>query len=209
MEKPVIKPNVELTEAQMERLEERYQLKARLVELDKLDLAEGVEYIHNPIARVLDNMLWGTEQFMVKLDQLILNSKPVMSAFRSMLSGNIRAVLALAEVTRHTVRLYALEGRHLSKKLDSDDEQSRLTWYTNPVTAREIGEHMSGLTGRLVYVDLELDYASDHSHRFYKQGDIAYTLRGDLMKASKRKWKYVKISGVTEVAAGRITEVEV
>lgn len=136
----------------------------------------------------------------VKIDNALLNSKIIRSAAHALVGHACSVVLAMQKVTRTTVRLYSLEGVHLSRR---DGEQKRLTWYTDPATALEIGEYMGALTGKMVYVDLELDYCSDYSYRFYKQGNAAYTLKGQLINISKRKWKYVRVSA--QAAATRET----
>jgi hypothetical protein len=99
----------------------------------------------------------------------------------------IEHVVILSEVTKETVRLYCTEGQHLSMR---GGEMKRLTWYTSPRSAIEIGENMGRLTGRLVYFDLELDWTSPVRRRFYKAGDEAYILQGELIPLSKRKCKY-------------------
>lgn len=102
------------------------------------------------------------------------------------ISKVIEHVIVLTEVTKETVRLYCVEGQHLSMK---GGEMKRLTWYTSPTSAIEIGENMGRLTSRLMYVDLELDWTSPVRRRFYKAGDEAYILQDELIRLAKRKCK--------------------
>jgi hypothetical protein len=132
------------------------------------------------------------------VDTKLTNSSIVISATKGIINRIFASVLTLADITRRKVRLYVIEGEHLSLR---DGEQKRLTWYTHPEEARVIGEYMGRLTGRLVYIDLELDCTSDYSHRFYKHGHEAFILQGDLIKLSKNKWKYFDEKSFVEVEA--------
>lgn len=158
----------------------------------------------NPIYRLVEKsglligkaLMWGHHK--------LLSSHIIAKATQDIISSTLFNVTVFAEITRRTVRLYVIEGEHLSRK---GGEQRRLTWYTHPRDARVIGEYTGRLTGRLVYVDLEVDCTSEYSHRFYQRGHEAYILFGSLMKISKSKWKYFDESKWVEESAAAVEEV--
>lgn len=186
---PTVYTNVHLNQEQLDMFNRKRMLLAEIAKIDATFDSAGIVFTTNPMYKWVDN-------FFSSIDNKLATSKAVISASASVLGAACRSILALQEITRHTVRLYSLEGRHLSRK---DGEQTRMTWYMNPMEAIEIGEYMGGLTGRLVYVDLELDFCSDYSFTWNKLNQHIYTLKGDLMKSAKRKWKYVP-SNLAQVA---------
>lgn len=137
------------------------------------------------LSSVVSKAMDGLQVTLHGLDKCILNNTLVANASLSVLKSQLGMIVALKEVTHHTVRVFYKEGKGLSRK-----SGSRTTWYTSPLTALESAEYLGTETGRLVYVDLEINILSEYSPRFYKLGDEAYTLKGDLMKVAKRKWKY-------------------
>jgi hypothetical protein len=137
--------------------------------------------IRRGIARVVNVV----EKGLVNLHNRIMNSSLIVNSAEEVIKQRFETCMAMREATRFTARMYAIEGQHLSHK-----EATRSTWYTNPVTALEIGEYIGRKTGRLVYVDLEIDMFSEVSRRFYQLGSEAFTLTGELMYVAKRKWKY-------------------
>ncbi len=114
----------------------------------------------------------------------------VMNAICHILASACNSTLALGQATRMSIRLYVLEGSHLSRKVDR--HELRMAWYSDPSTARSIVDGIGNATGRMVYIDMTLDATSDYNYRFYKKDDAAYILRGDLIKVAKQNWKYVK-----------------
>lgn len=131
--------------------------------------------------------------------EALVNHPFVVHQAKLVLANAIKVTAVWAEVTYHEVRLYSLEGKHLSRKRG---EMRRMTWYTNPLTAKELGEYMGGLTGRLVYIDIPINIMSPYSHRFYKRGDEAFILQDDLIDRAKRSWKYAP-TNTLEIAVGR------
>jgi hypothetical protein len=142
----------------------------------------------NPVYRFIGKGLDLIESGLGRVHDKLSNLPIVVSVSNQIIAQFFDLTLAFTEATRRTVRLYLVEGQHLSIK---GGEQKRLTWYTHPRLAREMCEHTK-LTGRLVYVDLELTCVSPYSHRFYKHDFEAYILQEELLKTSKRKWKYYK-----------------
>jgi hypothetical protein len=149
------------------------------------------EILTHPVAIAMDNTVFAMENVVRKMHSMILNSSFVVRNAEAIVTSQLTSVMVLKEVSRHTVRLFTKEGQHLSRK-----DATRTTWYTSPLTAIEIGDYIGRTTGRLVYIDLDLDLLSDFSYRFYKLGDVAYTLKGDLIKVAKQKWKYASENDV-------------
>lgn len=179
------------TDAHIDMYNKRQALLAEIAKIDAQFKADGVEF-H-------DGRFWSfLDESVRKIDNALLNNRVVRFAARSVLGTVCKSVLALQEVTRHRVRLYTVEGRHLS--IRDNETQTRMTWYMDSMEALEIGVYMGNSTGKLVEVELELDFCSDYSFTWNKANKHIYTLKGDLIKAAKRKWKYTRTMSSPRVA---------
>lgn len=109
------------------------------------------------------------------------------SVFMKFLAPTLVEVVATIEaMTSETIRLYVVEGPWMSHK-----SSTRITWYTSPTTATEIGHYMGG-TRRVMYVDLQVSVFSDLRFQHYGLDNAAYILHGETMKQAKRRCKPYK-----------------
>lgn len=132
------------------------------------------------------SVLW-LEKAIDRVNDTMTNLPFIKRVAESIARQAFHSTTVLAEATRRTIRLYHVEGKNLSMK---GGDQSRITWYTSKETAQH--PTVCVYPGRLVYIDITLDCTSPYSHRFYKLNDEAYILQDELVRWSKRNYKYVR-----------------
>lgn len=86
-----------------------------------------------------------------------------------------------------TIRLFSVEGPELSHK--AKGEYQRMVWYTKPSTAIKM-RSVNPSTGRLVYIDLDLNLYNSFRREHFSFGDYGVVLTGRIVTTMKNRWKY-------------------